>query len=510
MKEPRLTRYLRFAVLGAGLLVPTVTLIPLGSLWLWERGLVIYWALAVCLLTSVAFVLQRRLFPEPRTAEPAKAEIRPPRAETATPAEERAWIEVERLADTVRPELLGSREETWAKGLEVIEAVARSFHPERREPLWQFTVTEALALSERVSVRLRTAVVENVPLGDRLTVAQLMTMWRWRGVVDTAERAYDLWRVVRLLNPISAATQEVRERLQKRMYAWGKDQIARRVARAYVVEVGRAAIDLYSGRLAVTDAELSAHVSDVARKDREQVLASEPEPLRLLIAGQTGAGKSSLVNALAEQVTAAIDVLPATVGFTPYALKRDGLPAIIAVDSPGLGANAVPLDGLIAQAQDCDLMLWVLAASRADRETDRLALERFRARFASQPNRRRPPVLLVLTHIDRLRPFKEWTPPYDLSAEGSEKAHSIRAALEASGADLGFSADDIVPVCLSSECRSYNVDALWGRVVDLLPEARKAQLVRRLRDRSSRVDGSRVWSQAANAGRVLARTVIPR
>lgn len=504
----RLARYVRMAVLGAGLIVPTLTLIPLGSLWLWEHGLVLYWALAVCLFTVVAFVLQRRLFPAPVEDGPRAAvetgEVKP---DALTPAEEQAWAEVERLAAAIDPAALANRDQLWAKGLETVDAVARSFHPSIKDPLWQFTVIEALALSERVSVRMREAVADHVPFGDRLTVSQLMKLWSWRGAIDVAERAYDAWRVVRLFNPLSAATQEVREQLQKRLYAWGKDQVARRVAEAYVREVGRAAIDLYSGKLSVTEADLARHRSDAAARDRAQMLADTPEPLRLLVGGQTGAGKSSLVNAMAAQVMAAVDVLPATVGFTPYALNREGLPAAIVLDSPGLNAGE-PGDAIIAQSQDCDLLLWVVSAARADRDVDRSALMQFRSHFAAQPNRRRPPLLLVITHIDRLRPFKEWEPPYDLADAGKEKARSIRAATEAIAAELGFSAEDAVPVCLSPACGSYNVDALWGRILATLPEAQRAQLVRRLRDRTARVDWGRVWSQARNAGRVIARTVI--
>ena len=35
-------------------------------------------------------------------------------------------------------------------------------------------------------------------------------------------------------------------------------------------------------------------------------------------------------------------------------------------------------------------------------------------------------MLLVLTHVDALRPFNEWQPPYDLTSATSGKAQSIR------------------------------------------------------------------------------------
>ena len=53
------------------------------------------------------------------------------------------------------------------------------------------------------------------------------------------------------LNPISAATQELRERFTRQIYDMGREHLARRLARAFVKEVGRAAIDLYGGNLRI-------------------------------------------------------------------------------------------------------------------------------------------------------------------------------------------------------------------------------------------------------------------
>ena len=57
---------------------------------------------------------------------------------------------------------------------------------------------------------------------------------------------------MRLVNPLTAATQEMRERLSGQMLQWGRAHVTQRLAHAYVTEVGRAAIDLYGGRLRVS------------------------------------------------------------------------------------------------------------------------------------------------------------------------------------------------------------------------------------------------------------------
>src|SRR5262249_60568942 len=117
------------------------------------------------------------------------------------------------------------------------------------------------------SANLRNFLAESFPLSDRITVAQLMWLYRWRGALDMAEKGYDLWRVVRLLNPMAAATQELRERFTRQLYDMGRAHLARRLARAFGREVGRAAIDLYGGNLRDTSQKQREYRSPQKRKD---------------------------------------------------------------------------------------------------------------------------------------------------------------------------------------------------------------------------------------------------
>jgi predicted GTPase len=498
--------HLRLALLTVALILPTVSLILLGSLWLWQNGYVLYWAIATCIAVVAAYVLERRLMvPLPATAagEPEDTE---PADEAWTPRQEEAWGDVKTLAAQVPAERITSRDALLNLGLETIELVARRLHPEDKDPLLQFTVPEALAVIERTSDGLRNFILTSFPLGDRITVAQLMWLYRWRGAVNLAEKGYSLWRVIRLFNPLAAATHEIRERFTRQMYEMGREHIARRLAGAYVKEVGRAAIDLYGGNLRVTRAQLGTHVSTVSRRDMEALESRASEPIRILVAGQTGTGKSSLVNALAGAVEAVVDTLPATKAFATYKLTREGLPAALIVDSPGLGGKkAIP--SLVDSAGNCDMVLWVSAATRAARDTDRAALAAIREHFAAQPNRRRPPMLLVLTHIDRLRPFQEWEPPYDIEAGAGDKAKSIRAAAEAAGEELGFGRGEVIPVRADTAVAHYNIDALWARIIELVPEAQRARLLRVLTDVKGTSGWASLWSQAVNAGRVLRSTL---
>jgi predicted GTPase len=245
----------------------------------------------------------------------------------------------------------------------------------------------------------------------------------------------------------------------------------------FILEVGRASIDLYSGRLALSGEEL--------RSARERELSAEAEgtaPVRIVLIGQVSAGKSSLLNALAQEVKCAVGPLPTTSRVSEYLLDLEGHPAVTLVDMPGLDERAAAGSELNAQAERADLILWVASATQPARELDRRALDDFRTCANAQLARRAPPVLLALTHIDELRPAAEWAPPYDIAApdrpSARTKAGAIRAAVDAVAHALDLPAEAVVPLALPPGRVPYNVDALWARIAALLDEAKLAQLDR--------------------------------
>jgi hypothetical protein len=112
-------------------------------------------------------------------------------------------------------------------------------------------------------------------------------------------------------------------------------------------------------------------------------------------------------------------------------------------------------------------------------------------------------VVVVLTHIDLLRPPREWAPPYNVANPDSQKAHSIRGAINAVASELGLPLECVVPVCLLPE-RLYNVDeALVPLLIEVLPGAKRTLLVRSLKSLREQEQWEILGRQARATGRFL-------
>jgi predicted GTPase len=300
-----------------------------------------------------------------------------------------------------------------------------------------------------------------------------------------------------LLHPLQAAGQETSGLFVERTATVLSYRLRAYATRLFVLEVGRAAIDLYSGRLALSGAEVRA-----ARELDMSEAAEAAAPVRIALIGQINAGKSSLVNALALEIRCAVGPVPTTSEATEYRLSAEGHPPVTVVDMPGLDENTERASGLLAQAARADLIIWVASATQPARAIDRKHLDEFRAWVSTELARRPPAVILALTHIDELRPAAEWAPPYDISTPLRSKARAIRAAMDATARALDLPVDRIVPVAMPPGEPPYNIDALWARIAIELDEAKLVQLDR-IRSQHSRVSLRELAYQVSHAGRMV-------
>ena len=544
--------------------VPTTSLVIAGLLWLWHEGYLlgtlVTW-LATTLVAYAAFLAwpRRRLSRELDRARldrgadggggdaddgadlPDTLETRPDWTTRDREAFGRACARIERAIE-------GPIE--WERMRElsqdVVIGVASEYHGEGKRGRLRFTLPEALLLVSVATERYRRLVLEHVPFADRITLASVAGVAEHRKAIERgATVANNLRRGGRLVNPMAALVGELRDQFTNRVFASASAALQKDLMRLLLQEMAQAAIDLYGGRLKVSDTEVASHRTRALLADGER-LADTAEPLRVLLVGQIGAGKSSLVNALAASFAAETDVLPTTDRTTVHALEVEGLPPLHLVDTAGLdGDDPDRRRELVDAALEADLVCHVARATQPGRAPDAELARAIDERFAARPERRPPPRLLVLTHVDLLPPRGEWSPPYALALAGSgagpeggtgagtgtvngtdgatggddaahshaRKAATIAAALGSARERMGLAAGTTaVPVRLDPVEARYNVDTLAAELAVTAEAALAAQLNRRRVDRS---DAMRTWRTrlrqagglALGVGKVAARAV---
>jgi predicted GTPase len=315
---------------------------------------------------------------------------------------------------------------------------------------------------------------------------------------------YGLWRAVRAaINPLQAVGQEVSGIVLDQTTGVLSLRVRSYATRLLVLEVGRAAIDLYSGRLTLSEEEIrGAQQRDMAAATDDAAM-----PVRILLAGQVSAGKSSLLNVLAQEVRGAVGPVPTTASASEFLLDQDGRPSVVLVDMPGVDGSTAVTEELMRQAERADLVLWVASATQAARANDRTALDALRIRGAAQLSRRPAPILLALTHVDQLRPAAEWSPPYDIATPIRPKAQAIRAAMDSVARTLDVPVETIVPVAIPPGVKPYNLDALWARIALEIDEAKLVQLDRlRFSEPSFRL--RQLPQQLSDAGRLIIKELL--
>jgi predicted GTPase len=495
-------------LLTIAVVVPWLSLLALGIVWLWQGGHVWRWAIATAALSLLVWPLSRTVRSRAnKEARIALGDIAEP-SHGWTKVERDAWDEVHKIADATEPFAFTDFEPFASSAQKTIEAVARHFHPQAHTAWAQFSLPEALLLSERLARDLRRESLRHIPGIRAIRLSHLLWVQRqterYSETAQTGWRVgFGLWRMARaVLHPLQAAGQETSGLFVEKTATVLSYRLRAYATRLFILEVGRAAIDLYSGRLALSDAEVSA------ARERDMSAAAEPAaPVRIVLMGQISAGKSSLVNALAKEIRCAAGPVPTTSEATEYRLSAEGHPPVTVVDMPGLGDSSERESGLLAQAARADLIIWVASATQPARAIDRKSLDEFRAWANSELARRPPAVVLALTHIDELRPAAEWAPPYDVSVPLRPKARAIRAAMDATTRALDLPVDRIVPLAMPPGQPPYNIDALWARIALELDEAKLVQLDR-IRFEHSRISLRELAYQVGQAGRMVIKGLV--
>ena len=494
--RPALLRWDRILSIAA-LAVPVLAAMLAGFAWMFEHGWLVEFIVAsISLGGLVALVRFARSWMRGRAPEPVVARDTQLHARI-----DPAWSEREVEAFKTAQALIADRtakplpwEDLQDIALEVVRVVAASSGNGGKGVL-DFTIPEALLLADRVTVRLRSDIREKVPFSDSISVGTLLWLWEHREVAwKVRKHGWNAWRVIRAIKSLPVAILREIEGVIAEGHSSFLTSEGTVVAQALLLEeVAAAAVELYSGRLKFSDSELLDLGLASSDLDRARLAASDM-PLRIAVAGQISAGKSSLNNALLGRDVAEVDVIPTTDAARTYETTFDDVEAML-LDMPGLDGSAKIGKTVIKELSSADMVIWVVRANRPAREIDRATLSDLRDTLSADPRRRMPPTIIAVTCVDEL--LDGWPfPEGHLSDEAMDRVTEIIGAVQHDIGDAAATANTI-PVVLTEP--DWNIDRLRGRIESLLGRALDTQRNR------LRIEGRTggVMKEAGRAGRGL-------
>ena len=482
-------RSAEFYVAGVLLwLLPGLILGILGLVYLWQKGWFWWFSGGLLVLSLISWGI-RRMMASPSKQPEEQAQHLDPRPEWSDHDCE-VWEK-----SVARIQQAGLATTPWddipRAMFDHLTFVARIYHGNKQEAELAFSLPELLLMLETWSREYRAQVVQNLPFANDIKISTLRSASRH---ADTAWRVYGYLSpfisALRIgINPVTGLAREFSSQLASR-YMGDLGSLMQKNIRVVLFEqVTQVGIDLYSGRLRFSEEELQAFRR--GQKPPEEV---ENRPLSVFVIGQVNAGKSSLINALKQQSVAETDPLPATSGLHYHAMQLDNEVEIYLVDSPGLDGKKQTSKTLLNEAVNADLLLWVSQANQPAKALDKEFHQQWTDYFSEHLARKKPPILLVTTHNDRLFPADSWKPPYDLSDLGNKQVQSMMDALHYCHDAIGLSGDSrAVPVSLLPGEYSYNLDVLHTLLLAASDAARSVQLNRQRLDANS---GSQIVSNA--------------
>lgn len=392
-------------------------------------------------------------------------------------------------------------------GLDVLEFVATKFDKNALD----FSIPEGLKLFEEISQRYKVVVQEHIPGIEYLKLSYIKAGYdaydKYGDVGQKIVKAAIWANHAKNLyyNPLKVVSDLSREQATASMTRGVVSDMQQTAKEALLDEVAAVAIDLYSGRFSLEAGDLQA--SKISKQDEKRV-ATELEPIRIVMVGQTSSGKSSIINALKEEFVAEVDVLPSTDNVTVYsALVNEA--EVNVVDLQGLDGNEKTEKQMLKEMTQADLVLWVLKANQSARDLDKQLNEKFERYYADPKNisRKKPTVISVVNQVDRLNPAWEWEPPYDLERPIAAKAKVIKQAMEYNKKLL--CSDLVLPLSISIDKTHFGVEELKQTLVDKITEAYNVQRNRQRKEAMER--GSSLKKQlgrAVNVGKKVAPSAL--
>jgi small GTP-binding protein len=496
----------QWVVLATPIAAIIIFLVVAAGMQIHEWGINWIWGVFTLVFLGWRWLLVRWTQPVITQVEAALAEVRVELATqietTTTPVSgdttkqaEAALQEILTVAQSDRP-IWEDWQTFWQRCQELVVAIAHIYYPEVQYPLLNIYVPQAYGLIRGTVDDLDQWMQKLSPALNQVTVGQAYQAYEvYRKLEPSVRKAWRAWSWAQwLLNPVAAVANRATKGYSNQANQQLLGNLGQLMREAALRNLCRQAIALYSG--ATIPLETPAISTPTLPKTKTQTLQNilaqaepveqvEQKPISILLVGRTGAGKSSLINTLFQGDLAAVDVLPSTNQIQDYHWHTQDGETLHLWDTPGYEqVKREDLRQLVLDyATNADLLLLVTPVLDPALQMDVDFLQAIKATIADIP------AIAVVTQVDRLRPIREWQPPYDWQWGEKPKEIAIREATAYRAELLGDFCNLVLPVVtsdLSTGRIGWGVDALSLGLMEAIAPAKQLRLARFLRNQEAR------------------------
>ncbi|MGQ4649488.1 GTPase [Lyngbya aestuarii] len=384
----------------------------------------------------------------------------------------------------------------WQRCQSLVVAIAKVYHPEVKYPLLNIYIPQAYGLIRGTVDDMDQWMQKLSPALNQLTVGQAYQGYEvYRKLEPSARKLWQVWNWAQwLLNPAVAVANLTSQRSTDRANQQLLVNLSQLLREAALRNLCRQAVALYGGstlpiaEFSTATPKLPQAKSQTLRDilaQAEPIEAVEQKPVNILLIGRTGAGKSSLINTLFQTDKAEVDVLPSTDRIQNYHWQKQTGETLTLWDTPGYEQVNHPelREVVLDYAKNADLLLLVTPALDPALQMDADFLNDLKAEVTDLP------AIALVTQVDRLRPIREWEPPYDWQFGERAKEIAIREAIKYRAERLDNFCAQVLPV-VTAELKTgrvaWGVDALSMALVEAIAPAKQLRLARFLRDLEAR------------------------